>query len=142
MRWRQILLLLSRLLSLLFLVLAFLKPVLPAELAPPVGGHRSVVIVLDTSLSMSATNGGVSAMARASGQAMALLDDLRYGDMANVILCGGAARPVLPKLSGDFGTLRQAVKSAVPTFERGAPSAAVALAASELAESASRIGSS
>ena len=137
MRWRQIFLLISRLLALLFLILAFLKPVIPAELAPPVGGPRAVVIVLDTSLSMRATNGGVSAMGRASGQALALLDDLRYGDMANVILCGGAARSVLPKLSGDFGTLRQAVRSAVPTYERGNSSSAVALAASELAEAAS-----
>ena len=137
MRWRQILLLILRLLALFFLILAFLKPVIPAELAAPVGGHRAVVIVLDTSLSMSATNGGVSAMTRASGQAMALLDDLRYGDAANVILCGGAMRPVLPKLSGDFGTLRQAVRSAVPTFERGNPSAAAVLAASELADAAS-----
>lgn len=67
---------------------------------------------------------------------MALLDDLRRGDTANVILCGGASRPVLPKPSGDFGTLRQAIRSAVPSFERGNPSAAIALAASEMSESA------
>ena len=135
LRWRQILLLISRLLTLLFLILAFLQPVVPAALAPPIGGRRVVVLVLDVSLSMSATRGGVTALGRASGQAMALLDDLRRGDAANVILCGDAARPVLPKPSGDFGASRQAVRSAAPTFERGNPSAAIALAMSELAES-------
>ena len=134
LRWQQILLLVSRLLTLLFLILAFLQPTVPAALAPVSGGRRVVVIALDVSLSMGAARGGVTALRRAQGQAMALLDDLRRGDAANVILFGATARPVLPKPSRDFGALRQAVRAAVPTFERGSPSAAIALAESELAE--------
>ena len=125
-------LLAARILTLLFLILAFLQPVIPAALAPA-GGRRVVVIALDVSLSMGATRGGVTALGRAQGQVMALLDDLRRGDAANVILSGATARPVLPKPSSDFGTLRQAVRAAAPTFERGRP-AAIALAESELAE--------
>ncbi len=138
MRWRRVLLLVLRLLTLLFLILAFLKPAVPAALAPEGGGRRTVIVVLDVSLSMGATNGGVSALSRAAGQTMALLDDLRRGDTANVILCGAAARPVLPKPSSDFGALRQAVRSAAPTFERGNLSAAVAFAEAELTESSAK----
>ncbi|HZT42297.1 MAG TPA: BatA and WFA domain-containing protein [Chthonomonadaceae bacterium] len=134
---RRWLLLALRLMLLLFLVLAFLKPTLTAPLAAGQGAHRAVVIVLDTSLSMGYTAGGVSSLARARGQAAALLDDLRPGDAANVILAGAAPQAVLPKPGGDFGTLRQAIKSAQPTPERGDMPAAIAAAAQQLGDTRS-----
>ena len=135
LRWRQILLLITRLLALLFLILAFEKPVVPAVMGRSNGGGRAVVFALDVSLSMQATQGSVSALERAKGRILGLMDDLRQGDTANVIVFGATARPVLPKLSGDFGTLRQAVRSATADYERGNPTAALTLAASELAAS-------
>lgn len=129
---RRWLLLALRLLLLLFLILAFLKPTLTAPLAIGTGGRREVVIVLDTSLSMGYTVGGVSSLARARGQATTLVEDLRTGDTANVILAGSAPQAVLPKPGGDFGVLRQAVRNASPTAERGDMPAAVAAAVEQL----------
>ena len=79
---RRWLLLALRLLLLLFLVLAFLKPTLTAPLSAGQGAHLAVVIVLDTSLSMGYTTNGISSLARVRGQSAALLDDLRAGDIA------------------------------------------------------------
>ena len=67
-------------------------------------------------------------------EATALLDDLRPGDVADVVLAGATPQPVLPRVSGDFGTLRQAVKSAQSNAERGDMPAAVAQAAELLAK--------
>lgn len=131
---RRWLLLALRLLLLLFLILAFLKPTLTAPLAAGQGAHRALVIVLDTSLSMGYTAGGVSSLTRVRGQAAALLDDLHTGDVANVILAGAAPQAVLPKPGADFGVLRQAIKGAQPTPERGDMPAAIAAAAAQLAD--------
>jgi len=133
-RLRRRLLLALRLALVLFLVLAFLKPTTTAPLAGAGEARRAVVVVLDTSLSMGYARGGVSTLGRARGQAAALLDDLRPGDLANVILAGSAPKSVLPQMGRDLGTLRQAVKSAEATPERGDLPAAVALAAGQLAK--------
>jgi hypothetical protein len=131
-RMRRWLLLALRLMLLFFLVLTFLKPTLTAPLDRAKGEKRAVVLVLDVSLSMGATRGGVTALARAQGQAMTLLDGLRVGDSANVILAGATPRAVLNKPGSHFGALRQAVQSAQPTTERGDLPAAVALAVEQL----------
>jgi len=131
---RRRLLLALRLLLVLFLVLAFLKPTLTAPLAAGEGAHRAVVIVLDTSLSMGYAAGGVSSLARVRGQAAVLLSDLRAGDAANVILAGAAPQAVLPRPGADFGALRQALQGAQPAPERGDMPAAIAAAAQQLAD--------
>jgi hypothetical protein len=133
-RLRRRLLLALRMLLVLCLVLAFLKPTLTAPLAGEAGTRRAIVLVLDTSLSMGYLRGGVSSLARARAQAATLLEDLRPGDVANVILAAAAPSPVLPQIGGDFGTLRQTVKSAEATPERGDMPAAIALAAEQLAK--------
>lgn len=130
---RRRLLLLLRVALLLFLILAFLKPTRTAPLAAK-GGRHALVIVLDHSLSMGYRQGGVEALERVRNQAMALLDDLRADDVADVILAGATPQPALPKLSGDFGTLRQAIKSAQTISERGDMPGAVAQAADLLAK--------
>lgn len=130
---RRWLLLALRIALLLFLVLTFLKPTRTAPLAAK-GGRRALVIVLDRSLSMGYSQGGVESLARVRSEAAALLDDLRPGDIADVVLAGSTPQPALPRLSGDFGTLRQAVKSAQANAERGDMPAAVAQAAELLAK--------
>src|SRR5580658_689715 len=85
-RVRRHLLLAARLLLLLFLVLTFLKPVLPAPLASSAENKQVIIVVLDTSLSMGYTRNGASSLSRVRGQVSSLLDDLRNGDRANVIL--------------------------------------------------------
>jgi len=130
---RRWLLLALRMALLLFLVLTFLKPTRTAPLAAK-GGRRAVVIVLDRSLSMAYAQGGVESLSRVRSDSLALLDDLRPGDLADVILAGATPQPILPRVSGDFGTLRQAVKSVQANAERGELSAAVAQAAELLAK--------
>jgi hypothetical protein len=137
-RLRRILLLATRVLLVLFLALAFLKPTITSPLAPAPGGRRAVVAILDVSLSMGHRRSGISSLAGVRGQLAALLDDLRPGDASNVILAGAAPRPVLPRPGADFGTLRQTVRSAEPTFERGDMSGAVAEAVRELSETGAR----
>jgi hypothetical protein len=134
-RMRRWLLLVLRCLFLLLLVLTFLKPTLTAPLARDGTGKRVAILILDTSLSMNAERGGVTGIARARSQGMTLLDDLRSGDAANVILARSMPRPILPKPGSDLGTLRQVVKGATATSERGDMAAAVALAAEQLAAS-------
>ena len=80
---RRLLLLALRMALLLFLVLTFLKPTRTAPLAAR-GGRRAVVVVLDHSLSMGYTQGGVESLARVRSEATALLDDLRPGDIADL----------------------------------------------------------
>ncbi|MCW3096862.1 MAG: rane protein [Chthonomonadaceae bacterium] len=130
---RRWLLLALRMALLLFLVLAFLKPTRTAPLAAK-GGRHALVIVLDRSLSMGYAQGGVESLARVRSETLTLLDDLHPGDVADVILAGATPQPTLPRLSGDFGTLRQAVKSAQANAERGDMPAAVAQAAELLAK--------
>lgn len=55
-KFKQWLLLLARLLALLFLVFAFANPVIKSESSPLAQGNRSVVIVIDNSYSMNASN--------------------------------------------------------------------------------------
>ena len=129
---RRWLLLALRLLLLFFLVLTFLKPTLIAPLANTGGEKRALILVLDTSLSMGYNRGGVSSLARAKAQAGSLLDDLRQGDQANVILAASVPAPVLEKPGSDFGTLRESLKSATVTAERGDLPAAISLAIQQL----------
>lgn len=132
-RLRRKLLLALRLLFLTFLVLAFLKPGLQAPLAAADGRRRAVVLILDTSLSMGFVRGGVSSLGRVRAQSGEILEDLRRGDVANVIFVGTTPRSVLAQPGSDFGALQRAVKEARPTAERSDLSSAVALGAEMLA---------
>jgi hypothetical protein len=131
-RLRHLLLLLLRTALAALLVIVFLKPVRIAPLAAAGEGRRSVVIVLDVSLSMGCRAGGVTSLQRAQAQALRVLDGLQGGDRANVLLAGAAPTAVLSQPAADLGTLRQAVRSASPTQARCDVPAAVALAAEQL----------
>lgn len=130
-RVRHLLLLALRCLFVALLVAAFMKPTRTAPLASG-GGARTVVIVLDVSLSMGYRAGGVSTLDRASAQAGKILEGLAPADRANVLLAGAAPVSVQPKPTTDRALLHQALASAKPTPERADVQAALAAAADQL----------
>ena len=82
--------------SVLLLLFAFLKPVLPQRslAAPGAAGQRhAVILILDASLSMRHTAGGVSPFARARMAAEKIIDDLGPNDRAALTFAG--ATPVV-----------------------------------------------
>ncbi len=107
---------LKRLLS-LALALAILALIFVAMLGPTLGlrDHRArtVVILLDASASMKATDGdlerpGLSRMARARERAQELIDSLGGGDLAMVMRVDGQATP-LSRFAADGPMLRKIV---------------------------------
>lgn len=83
-RWRHWLMLMLRTLALLALLLAFLRPMIASRAAPG-GVKRHLILVVDHSLSMSHSEGGTSARARAAGEVGRLLDSLDADDRFNII---------------------------------------------------------
>ena len=106
-RFRRNLLLLLQLLALLLLVLAFARPYLQTEARLA----RAVVLVLDTSASMGATDGSAAGDTRfdqARAEARALLDELGPGDEAMIVSAGPVTEVVAP-FTRDKGALSVAL---------------------------------
>ncbi len=114
------------------LVGIFLKPVLTAPLARTNGAKRVVIAIIDNSLSMQATLGGISGYARAKGQCENLLDSLDPQDRANLIFAHSVPQSVLSRPNNDTLSLRQALDKTSVTLERGEMAAAVRLAKEQI----------
>lgn len=103
---------------------------------PSVGGSsRTVdaVIVLDDSVAQQCVAGGGSGLSRAQASALSVLDALGAGDRAALVLAGGTdagpRRAVWPP-TGDLNRVRDAIRSAVPTFLPARMQDAIRIAAS------------
>jgi hypothetical protein len=83
-RWRHLLMLLLRTLALIALLLAFLKPVI-ATRRDAGTAQRNLILLVDHSLSMSASENGTSARSRARAEVKRLLDSLGADDRFNLI---------------------------------------------------------
>jgi hypothetical protein len=83
-RWRHLLMLLLRTLALAALMLAFLKPVI-ADRVTKSGEKRSVILMVDHSLSMGHTENGTTARAKAAAEVKRLLDSLDADNQFNLI---------------------------------------------------------
>ena len=83
-RWRHLLMLLLRTLALIALLLAFLKPVIATRRYAGTA-QRNIILLVDHSLSMSATENGTSARSRARAEVKRLLDSLGADDQFNLI---------------------------------------------------------
>jgi Ca-activated chloride channel family protein len=113
-RFRRNLLLLLQLALLLLLVLAAARPFVPSsQLA-----SRSVVLVVDSSASMGATDGAPRRIDQALAEARALIDGLDVGDEALIIEAGAETKVVAP-FTADRGLLRAAL-STIDARESGA----------------------
>src|SRR5262245_44442247 len=84
LRWRHLILLLLRTAFVLLLLLAFLKPLLRRfGSASDAEAGRSVIVIVDHSLSMEHKGGGVSSRQRAESEAQKIFATLGPDDTVN-----------------------------------------------------------
>ena len=136
-RWRHLLLLALRTLFILLLLLAFLKPLLPrfGSAADQKAG-RTVLLILDHSLSMEHKGGGVGSRQRAETEADKILATLGADDTVNVIAAGQAPKSCFFEFSRNHADAKRFVAEMKAGFSRADFSQANALAARLLAQSA------
>ena len=129
-RLRRSLLLLLQLLLVVILVLLAARPFVER----PAGLARDIVLVIDTSASMAATDVSPNRQAAARDAAVAALRDLPTGGKVSVIEAGRTAR-IVANGTADLGRVRQAIDGIRPTTEPGDLADALELA-SQLAAQA------
>ena len=122
-RLRRSLLFLLQLLLVVILALLAARPFVER----PAGLARDIVLIVDTSASMGATDVAPDRLAAARAAAMEALKDLPAGGKVSVIEAGRTARIVTSGTS-DLGRVRQAIESIRPTATRGDLGDALALA--------------
>ena len=105
-RLRRSLLLLLQLLLVLLLAALAARPFLER----PAGLARDIVLVIDTSASMAATDVTPNRLAAATGLALEALRDLPTGGKVSVIAAGRTARVVVND-TGDLGRVRAALEA-------------------------------
>jgi len=113
-RLRRSLLLLLQLLLVIALVLLAARPFLER----PAGLARDVVIVIDTSASMAATDVGPDRLEAAKVAALDALRDLPTGGKVSLIAAARSARIVVNETT-DLGRVRQALADIAPTSGSG-----------------------
>ncbi|MFL5928636.1 MAG: vWA domain-containing protein, partial [Gaiellaceae bacterium] len=113
-RLRRSLLLLLQLLLVIALALLAARPFLER----PAGLARDIVLIVDASASMAATDVAPSRMATAKQAALDALRDLPSGGKVSVIAAGRTAR-VVTTGSSDMARVRQSVMSIEPTASTG-----------------------
>jgi len=134
-RIRHILLLIVRTALFLLILLAFLKPLFmrdTALLAKDEKTAKSAVIIVDASASMGYSGGAVTSFADAKVVALEILEHLRPGDQANLILMETTPRTSYDSLSGNLFLLRKDVRNARLTQEHADIDAALAEAVQQL----------
>ena len=131
-RLRRNLLMLLQLLALALLTLALARPFLPT----PAAASGSVVILLDASASMQATDVAPTRFEAARRMAQEALDGLGPGDVGTIIVVGPQPAALAVSTS-DRGALRRALTTAAPSSGPADWEAAAALAAAALTGSAS-----
>lgn len=135
-RLRHILLLLVRTGLFLFILLAFLKPILIRGAGfgskdDEVG--KSTVILMDASASMGYSTGAVTSLSKAKVAALEILEHHSANDHVNLILMGAVPRSSFDSLSGNLFPLRKDVRGARLTAEHADINAALAEAVRQLA---------
>ncbi len=138
-RWRHLVLLALRTLFVLLLLLAFLKPLLPRfGSASDKQSGRSVLLVIDHSLSMEHKGGGVSSRQRAEAEADKILATLGGDDTVNVITAGQSPKSCFFEFSRNHADAKRFVAEMKAGFSRADFSHANALAARLLAQGAAQ----
>jgi hypothetical protein len=116
-RLREILLLILRTLILLLIILAFARPALRGPFATGVGAHArtTVAILLDNSMSMTRETPRGSVFQQAKDRALEVVDLLKEGDEAFLILFSDAPELVTPQGTHNFPRLRRLIVEAQPS---------------------------
>jgi hypothetical protein len=134
-RLRHILLLLLRTALFLFILLAFLKPIITESsdlISQDPDAAKSAIILVDSSASMGYLNDGVTTFSKAKVAALEILDHYSTKDKLNLILMGA-----VPKVSFDSPTenlliLRKDIREAAPRPDYADINAALAEAVKQL----------
>jgi hypothetical protein len=129
-RLRRSLLLLLQLLLVLILALLAARPFVER----PAGLAGDIVLVIDTSASMQATDGSPTRLDAAKEAAIDALADLPGGGKVSVIAAGRTAR-VVANGTSDLGNVRQAIHAITPTSDIGDLGDALRLASALAARS-------
>ncbi|MEZ4238762.1 MAG: VWA domain-containing protein [Myxococcota bacterium] len=124
-RFRRNLLLLVQLLLLALLVLAFARPFVESEAA----GFRSVVLVVDTSASMGATDAEPTRLQAAVARAGEIVDGLGPADEVMVVRAGSTTAVALP-FTRDHAAATRALAGLAVSEAEGTLEEAVSLALS------------
>src|SRR4051812_26634711 len=127
---RRSLLLLVQLLLVILLAILASRPIVER----PAGLARDLVLVVDTSASMTATDVSPSRLAAAKQAAIDALADLPSGGKVSVIAAGRTAK-VIANGTSDLGHVRQAISSIEPTSAVGDLGDALRLASALAARS-------
>lgn len=131
-RVRHLVLLALRTAAALAILLAFLKPTINSALGSSGSEHSVIILVIDTSASMSYTEGGTSSLSRARNDAIKVLEQLKPGDAANVVFCGTQPHSVFTQPGDDLADLERAVRDMHVSEERADPPAAINAAVDQL----------
>ena len=109
----NLLLLLLRCLLFLLVILAAARPVMLARTAQIFGGEvpRTVVLVIDNSMSMGYLAGGQTRLDTAKTCALAVFNDLKQGDRVAVIAAGDRADLLVAEPTIDRAVARKALES-------------------------------
>lgn len=134
MRWKKPqdwILLLLRTLAVLALVGAFLRPLLfPQEKLSGLFQKKNLVAIVDASASMALVEGAQTRFATACAETGDLLSGLSGNDQANVIWLKAEPEAIFPdELASNIGYLKEQLRRAGVTSERGSIEKAFALAA-------------
>lgn len=132
LRFRHWILLLLRTLLLLCLTLAFLKPAQRAPLATTGNNPRTVLLLLDLSLSMQARTAGTPAITRARNTAFQLLNQLQPADRVNLLLATPTPELLLPQPSTERAPILHALRNLQPSSGRANLDAALPIATQHL----------
>lgn len=107
---KQILLLILRTLLIIFIVMAFARPVVESSL-PYFASYSktSAVIILDNSFSLEASDEFGNRFRQSKNVAMAILSELKDGDEASVIASNGMEDSYDNSMTGDFEFLKDKI---------------------------------
>src|SRR5690242_9553627 len=116
----NLLLLILRCLIFALILLAAARPVISPKTAGWWGGNvpRTVVLVIDNSLSMNYRAGDHTHLEDAKKQALAILEDLRPVDDVAVITANDRAQLLIAEPTSDHVIARQTVQGIQPTQSR------------------------
>ncbi|MBV8781846.1 MAG: BatA domain-containing protein [Phycisphaerae bacterium] len=113
LRIEDLLLLLLRCALLILLALALARPAISGA-AGGLLGHEATtaIIIVDSSYSMSATDGIHSAFDKAKDRAAQIIDDFPAGSRAAVWLCSDSVNPLIPEPTADLALARSTIAAA------------------------------
>lgn len=119
LRLQQILLLILRTLIIVFAVLSFARPTVPGKLPLLASAQRSsVVILVDNSASMEASDGRGQRFTQAQLAARNIVDGLKDGDEVVVIPMAGLDRRQQAVFTRTFAVAKESIDNMRPTDDR------------------------